>query len=211
VRRAPFVIALALGLGLGLAAVATPAAAASGPRERWSAAFRSLKDARASFRQTRDAGALGRMISQGTMEFRAPSLVRIDYTGSAPMTILLRGDTAWVHQPRQKQVLRSSARASGVPPLPFLTAEPGRLDERFDIVARGDDTIVFTPKQSAALSWSACELTVHPATGLPTRAVVRMSDGSSIELVFDRFRVNAGVAASRFRPSWPPGTAVVVL
>jgi outer membrane lipoprotein-sorting protein len=209
-RRRLVVGALAAAI-VAFAALVAPQPAGAGARERWAAAFKNAKDARASFHQTRDAGALGKTVNTGTLEFRAPANVRVDYAGSVPMTILLRGDTAWVYQPTQKQVLKSSARASGVPPLPFLTGEPGRLDERYRVEEKGKDTIVFTPKDGAALSWSACELAIDPSTGLPRQALVRLSDGSTIALAFQRFRVNAGVAAARFRTPWPAGTPVVAL
>ncbi len=186
--------------------------AQSGPaRDRWTAAFKDAKDARASFRQTRDAGALGKTTASGTLEFRTPARVRLEYTGTLPMTILLHGDTAWVYQPSQKQVLKSRASASAVPPLPFLTGAPGQLDAHYRIEEQGSDTIVFSPKEGARAPWTACELTIAPTTGLPKKAVVRTADGTSIELVFERFRVNAGVPASRFKAAWPAGTSVIAL
>jgi outer membrane lipoprotein-sorting protein len=192
-------------------ALALVAPAHAGPaRERWTAAFKEAKDARASFRQTRDAGALGKTTAAGTLEFKAPSRVRVEYTGALPLSILLHGDTAWVYQPQQKQVLRSRASASAVPPLPFLTSAPGRLEERYTITEKGSDTIVFSPKEKSA-PWTSCTLTIAAQTGLPRRALVRTSDGTSIELVFDRFRVNAGVPASRFHAAWPKGTPVIAL
>lgn len=204
-------LAWALACALGVAGTSAFPAGAGPARERLAAGLRGLRDVRATFRQTRDAGALGRTVARGTLEFKAPALVRLEYAGAAPMTILLHGDTAWVYQPDQKQVLRSSAGASGVPPLPFLTTSVARLDERYRVEERGPNELTLMPRAGDALAWTKLVLTLDVARGLPSRVVLHMRDGGTTALVFERFRVNSGIGAMRFRAVWPAGIPVVVL
>jgi outer membrane lipoprotein carrier protein len=192
------------------AALALAAPAHAGPaRERFATAMRGLKNARASFVQTRSAGALGSQKSRGTLELAMPGRARLEYAGAAPMTIVLHSDTAWVYQPSQKQVLRSSAAASGVPPLPVRTA-PERLDERYRVDEVGPNALVFRLKGDGVTSWETLTLTLD-ARGLPRRVDIVLAGGSTTSLAFERFRVNPGVPTSRFTRAWPAGTPVVAL
>ena len=109
------VLAGMLGGSRGLAAGAGARPARSRPQGRCGTRAR-----RSPRRAVRRSSAAPLKPAPGTLEYRVPRLLRIEFTGAVPTNVLVRGDTAWIEQPRAGQVIRTSARASGAPPLPFL-------------------------------------------------------------------------------------------
>jgi outer membrane lipoprotein-sorting protein len=200
------VLALALLLALSTAAEAGEA------RTRLDRALRSLKDARAPFTQTRTSSIFGSTLkpAPGTLEFRAPRLLRMAFTGTVPTTILVRGDTAWIEQPTAKQVIRTSAGASGAPPLPFLEESVAVLEKSCTVEETGSRTLTLRPRATGA-PWSAIDLVLDPVSGLPRRVVIRQHDDEEVRLEFGKWTVNGGIAVSRFAPVFAPGGKVVVL
>ncbi len=201
---------------LAAAAVASllaPTPAAAGPaRERLDRALKSLSDARATFTQTRNSATLGASLkpTNGTLEYRTPRLLRLAFTGAVATNVLVRGDTAWIEQPSAGQVIRTSARASGAPPLPFLEESVAVIERTYVLKESGASRLVLEPRSKGG-AVRAIELTLDSKSGLPKRVVVRQGDDESIDFVFARWTVNAGIAASRFAPVFAPGVKLVEL
>ena len=199
-------------LVLALCALAAAPAEGGEARSRLDRALRSLKDARASFTQTRTSSILGASMTpaRGTLEFRAPRLLRMAFTGAVPTTILVRGDTAWIDQPKGGQVIRTSARASGAPPLPFLDESVAVLEKTYTLEETGRRSLTLVPR-SANVPFRAVDLVLDARTGMPERVVVRQKDDEELRLVFGRWTVNAGLPASRFAPRFAAGSRIVDL
>ena len=202
------IAALAL---LALVALA-PHAQAGEARTRLDRALRSLKDAKAAFTQTRRSSILGAPVTpaKGTLEFRAPRLLRLAFGGPVATTILVRGDTAWIEQPQAKQVIRTSARASGAPPLPFLEESVAVLEQSYVIKENGRRSLTLTPR-AASTPFRGVDLVLDPRTGMPERVVIRQKDDEEIRLAFGRWTVNSNLPAARFAPVFVAGAKVVDL
>jgi outer membrane lipoprotein-sorting protein len=207
--RLALVALLLAGLGPGLGTTPAQAGAA---RTRLDAALRSLKDARAGFTQTRTSSVLGAPLTpaRGTLEFRAPRQLRMAFGGRAATTILVRGDTAWIEQPQGRQVIRTSARASGAPPLPFLEESVAVLEKSCVIEETGARSLSLIPR-AAGVPWRRIDLVLEARSGMPSRVVIRQRDDEEIQLEFGRWTVNGGVPAARFRPVFAAGTNIVDL
>lgn len=199
-------------VGIGLLLVLAPDAGAGPARTRLDRALRSLADARAPFTQVRTSLLLGGAgkPSPGTLEFRAPRLLRMAFTGAVPTTVLVRGDTAWIEQPSAHQVIRTSARASGAPPLPFLEESVAVLERTATITETGPLALTLAPKEKGG-PWTAIDLVLEAKSGLPRRVVIRQGDDESVRLDFGPWTVNGGIPASRFAPRFAPGARVVEL
>ena len=192
---------------------ATPGPAAAGEaRTRLDRVLRSLKDARASFTQSRTSSLLGAPLTpaRGTFEFRAPRQLRMAFGGAAATTILVRGDTAWIEQPKAGQVIRTSARVSGAPPLPFLEESVAVIEQAYVIRETGRRSMTLTPKTKVG-AIHRVDLVLDARTGMPERVVVRQHDDEEIRVVFGRWTVNSNLPASRFAPIFAAGAKVVDL
>ena len=210
-RPALVVGAALLALGAGL--LGDPAAAHAGAaRDRLDRALKGLRDARAPFTQTRSSSILGAPLkpATGTLEYRVPRLLRIEFGGAVPTNVLVRGDTAWIEQPKAGQVIRTSARASGAPPLPFLEESVAVIERAYVVRETGASTLVLEPR-AAGGAVRAIELTLEAKSGLPRRVVVRQRDDESITFEFTRWTVNGGIATARFAPVFAPGAKLVEL
>ena len=207
--------ARALAALVAIAAIAggDPETAAAGEaRTRLDRALRSLKDAKAPFTQTRSSSILGTTMkpAKGTLEFKAPRHLRMAFGGAVATTILVRGDTAWIEQPQAKQVIRTSARASGAPPLPFLEESVAVLEKGYVLEETGARSLTLVPR-SKSVPFRAVDLVLDPRTGLPERVVVRQKDDEELRLEFGRWTVNSGLPAARFAPKFAAGSKVVDL
>jgi outer membrane lipoprotein-sorting protein len=200
-------------VGLVVFAGLAPGTAAAGEaRTRLDRALRSLKDAKAPFTQTRSSSILGTSLkpAKGTLEFKAPRHLRMAFGGAAATTILVRGDTAWIEQPQARQVIRTSARASGAPPLPFLEESVAVLEKGYALEETGARSLTLVPR-SKSVPFRAVDLVLDPRTGLPERVVVRQKDDEELRLEFGRWTVNSGLPAARFAPTFAAGSKVVDL
>ena len=203
---------LSVVLAAAAAFVLAAPAGAGQARARLDKALRSLDDAKVSFTQTRTSSVMGSSMTpaKGTLEFKAPRLLRLDFGGAVPTTILVRGDTAWLAQPKAGQVIRTSARASGAPPLPFLEESVAVLEQGYVLKETGPNAITLTPR-ATAVPFRAVDLVLDAKSGLPTRVVVRQKDDEQVRLEFGRWTVNGGLAAARFAPEFGPGARIVDL
>ncbi len=132
------------------------------------------------------------------------------FTGTVPTTILVRGDTAWIEQPSAGQVIRTSARASGAPPLPFLEESVAVLERTCTIRETGARSLTLEPRGGGG-PWRAVDLVLEAKSGLPRRVVIHQRDDEQVRIEFGAWTVNQGIAASRFAPVFARGVRVVDL
>ena len=193
---------------LALAMLLLPTLAFAGPRALLDHALRTTKDASATFRQTR-TDALGESVTNGTLAYRKPRRLRLEWHGKAGATAFVNRDTVWFYQPGQKQVLKSRASAGGAPPALFLEESVAVLDRAYHVKEEGATGLVLEPRTSSP--WRRMKLALDPASGWPKSLVLEGKGGESTRLDFGRFKVNAGVSAAQLAPSFPKGTTVVEL
>jgi outer membrane lipoprotein-sorting protein len=193
---------------LALALLLVPALAVAGPRALLDHALRSTHDASATFRQTR-TDALGEAVTQGTLAYRKPRRLRLEWRGKEAATAFVNRDTVWFYQPGQKQVLKSRASAGGAPPALFLEESVAVLDRAYHVKEEGALGLVLEPR--APSPWRRMRLVLDAASGWPKSLVLEGKGGESTRLDFGRFKVNAGVSAAKLAPSFPKGTTVVEL
>jgi outer membrane lipoprotein-sorting protein len=186
-----------------------PALAAAGPRALLDHALRTTRDAGATFRQTR-TDALGETVTEGTLAYRKPRRLRLEWRGKAGATAFVNRDTVWFYQPGQKQVLKSRASAGGAPPALFLEESVDVLDRAYRVKEEGATGLVLEPR-AAGSPWRRMKLALDPVSGWPKSLVLEGKGGESTRLDFGRFKVNAGVPAAKLAPSFPQGTTVIEL
>ena len=186
-----------------------PTLAVAGPRALLDHALRTTKDASATFRQTR-TDALGETVTKGTLSYRKPRRLRLEWRGKPAATAYVNRDTVWFYQPSQKQVLKSRASAGGAPPALFLEESVDVLDRAYRVREEGATGLVLEPR-AAASPWRRMKLALDPLSGWPKSLVLEGKGGESTRLDFGRFKVNAGVSAAKLAPSFPKGTTVVEL
>jgi len=199
-------------LACAVSVAAAPPVVAGPARDRLDRTLRSLRDARATFIQMRSSSLLGAPLTpvRGVLEYRAPRLLRVDFGGAVPTNVLVRGDTAWIEQPRAGQVIRTSSRASGAPPLPFLEESVAVIERAYALRETGPVSLVLEPRTTGG-AVRAVELVLDAKSGMPHQVVIRQRDDETITLEFGRWTVNAGIAAARFAPVFAPGSKLVEL
>ena len=118
-----------------------PGLAAAGPRALLDHALRTTRDASATFKQTR-TDALGETVTDGTLAYRKPRKLRLEWRGKAGATAFVNRDTLWFYQPGQKSVLKSRASAGGAPPALFLEESVDVLDKAYRVKEEGATGLV---------------------------------------------------------------------
>src|SRR5438067_13650516 len=73
--------------------------------------YESTRTLVAKFSQEVESPTLaGKLTSSGTVSFEKPNRMRWDYAGPDRQTIVSDGETLWIYQPEEKQVLKAPLR-----------------------------------------------------------------------------------------------------
>src|SRR5438477_2136280 len=131
-------------IGIVLALRALPVAGAEPLTEalhRLQQRYEATRTMTADFRQVVESPALaGALESAGTLAFEKPNRMRWDYKPPDPQLVVGDGETLWIYQPDEKQVIKAplgeAFKAST--PVTFL-AGLGRLDRDFTATLAGDE------------------------------------------------------------------------
>src|SRR6266481_4675561 len=169
---------VSLPLLLGLALVAAPAAGADD----------ALKDvlARLQGRYETTRTLTSPLESHGTLAFEKPNRMRWDYAAPDPQLIVGDGETLWIYQPGDKQVIKAPLAQAfrAQTPVSFL-AGLGRVERDFEASLERDE---------------------------PARWVLRLvprKDAGIGTLALANERRNVPLDAALFRFTPPPGVDVV--
>lgn len=171
-------------------------------------ALSTTKDLDAHFVQKRRSPLLdGDERSTGTLLVQKPGHARLEYKDPSPLTVWKRGDSAWVYTPALKQVVVSPTGASGVPVGWVLGASLDDICKEADVheTKSGVDIV---PHSDAGLPWKKVSV-AFGKDGFPNRYEFTESSGESVVIELTSVRRNRGIAASKFRPTFPAGTRVV--
>lgn len=167
----------------------------------------------ADFSQAVEVESLGRTLeSRGKVSFKRPGRMRWDFLEPEKQTIVADGETLWVYQPQQKQVLKAPFKVAfqSAMPVSFLLGI-GRLTQDFDpSLLSADETKIrlrLDPKSEADIG--ELVLTVDAKTYDVLAAKVTDPLGNATRLAFDKIRRDVDVPDDTFVFDPPDGVDVV--
>ncbi len=208
----------------GLALLAAPAGSRGGDRSpaealavarRVQARYEQTADLAAEFSQEMRLAAGGQVIrSHGRMFFAKPGRMRWEYQAPEPQTIVADGETLWVYQPEDRQVLRAPLRRAfqSDTPVSFLLGV-ARLERDFepsllDGAPAGVLRLRLEPRAEEG-SLGTLVLEVDAETYDIRAATIRDPLGNTTRVALRQVRRNAGVDPALFRFERPPGVDVI--
>ncbi|MFP6663534.1 MAG: outer membrane lipoprotein chaperone LolA [Deltaproteobacteria bacterium] len=161
-------------------------------------------------------GASGRVLrSEGTMHFRKPGRMRWEYATPEPQTLIANGETLWIYQPEENQVLRAKLAGAfdSQTPVSFLFGV-ARLERDFrpELLAPAADgslRLKLVPKNAAENSAHALVLEVDPESWDLRAAIVRDVLGNQTRVELLDVQRNLPLADALFEFKRPPGTDLI--
>jgi outer membrane lipoprotein carrier protein len=167
----------------------------------------------ADFRQTIEAPTLaGSLESRGTVAFEKPNRMRWNYAPPEEQVIVGDGETLWVYQPAEKQVMKAPLREAfqAATPVTFL-AGLGRVERDFETTLEREDgehwVLRLVPRKDSGLG--TLHLTVRRADAAVEEARITDPLGTTTRIAFSNERRNQPLDAALFRFTPPPGVDVV--
>ena len=181
--------------------------------ERLQNRYETTRTLTATFRQTVDSPTLaGTIESHGTVAFAKPNRMRWDYAPPDRQTIIGDGETLWIYQPDDKQVIKAPLAEAmpGRTPLNFL-AGLGHIGEDFVVRIEREEAgrwvLRLTPRHEGQLG--TLVLTVRKADATVEEATIMHPLGGGTHLVFSGERRNVQLDPDLFHFTPPPGVDVV--
>ena len=207
--RPALVLVSLLGLHAAAAAEDTLKRALEGLQER----YESTRTLTADFRQTVESPTLASPLeSHGTVAFEKPNRMRWDYAKPDEQVIVGDGDTLWIYQPEERQVIKAPLDRAfqATTPVTFL-AGLGRLERDFEATLEREDperwVLRLVPRQDTGVG--TLRLTVRKKDASIDEARITDPLGTTTRIVFSNERRNVDLDRGLFRFSPPPGVDVV--
>ena len=175
--------------------------------------YESTRTLVAKFRQEVESPTMaGKLTSNGTVSFEKPNRMRWDYAAPDRQTIVSDGETLWIYQPEEKQVLKAPLREAfqATTPVTFL-AGLGHVDHDFTptLESSADDRWVLklVPREERGVG----TLVLVVRKGDASIEEARISDplGTTTHLALSEERRNVSLGADLFHFTPPPGVDVV--
>jgi outer membrane lipoprotein carrier protein len=207
VARATLVVSLSLAVAPGLSRAAEADALLAELRS----AYQATTDLTARFVQTSHLVAAGLdREAQGEVVFRKGGKMRWTYEGDDPQVIVSDGEILWIHQVRDRTVLKQ--KLSEIPPssrmaLDLLTGFDG-VEASFRVSACGELCLELEPREPRP---DVIRVSVELASDRRGVRVVTTEDplGNRTRIEFDSIRRNAGVPEETFVFDVPGGVQVL--
>ena len=175
--------------------------------------YESTRTLVAKFSQEVESPTLaGKLTSSGTVSFEKPNRMRWDYAPPDRQTIVSDGETLWIYQPEDKQVLKAPLREAfqATTPVTFL-AGLGHVDRDFTPTlesSTGDHWVIrLVPREDRGVG--TLVLVVRKRDAAIEEARITDPLGTTTRLVLTDERRNAPLGADLFRFKPPPGVDVV--
>jgi outer membrane lipoprotein carrier protein len=175
--------------------------------------YESTRTLTADFRQTIESPTLTSPLeTHGTLAFEKPNRMRWDYAAPDAQLIIGDGDTLWIYQPDEKQVIRAPLDKAfrATTPVTFL-AGLGRLDRDFETTLVKDEperwTLKLVPKQDAGIG--TLGLLVRKGDASIEEARITDPLGTTTRIVLSNERRNVTLDGALFHFSPPSGVDVV--
>lgn len=209
---------IAVGVGLVVVVSGGPARAAGADAlkqvlQRLQERYEETRTLTADFEQVIESPTLaGTLESKGTLAFEKPNRMRWDYRAPDEQTIVGDGETLWIYQPAEKQVIRApfGEAFQARTPVSFL-AGLGRLERDFEATLESDEAerwvLHLVPRQDKGIG--TLTLVVHKPDGAISEARVRDPLGTTTRIRLSAERRNMALDAGLFRFTPPAGVDVV--
>ncbi len=177
--------------------------------------YDATRDFTANVTQEMTIASLGKTTTaHGTVAFKKPGKMRWDLTAGDPQIIVADGQTLWLYQPKENQVLKAPFDAAfrSTTPISFLTGV-GRIAQDFDVSLDGENHgepvlhLLLVPRRNASVG--RLRLTVARDSGEIQGAEVHDPLGNVSRLRFDQIRRNLALSDDQFTFEVPPGVDVV--
>jgi outer membrane lipoprotein carrier protein len=208
----PVVRALAM-----LVLLAVGAAAADEPLEqaldKLQERYETTRTLTADFKQTVESPTLaGKLETRGTVAFEKPNRMRWEYEAPDEQVIVGDGDTLWIYQPDEKQVIKAPLREAfqATAPVTFL-AGLGNLQRDFEATLDREEperwVLKLVPRKDPDMG--VLTLAVRKADASIEEARITDPLGTTTRIGFSAEKRNTTLAEKTFRFSPPPGVDVV--
>jgi outer membrane lipoprotein carrier protein len=196
---------------------ALPALAAPDPLrealDRLQQRYESTRTLSMDFRQTVESATLATpLTTHGTVAFEKPNRMRWNYAAPDEQVIVGDGDTLWIYQPADKQVIKAPLGEAfrATTPVTFL-AGLGKVERDFEASLERDEpdrwVVRLVPRQDAGIG--ALRLTVLKKDAAIAEAQIVDPLGTTTRIAFSNERRNIALDAALFRFTPPPGVDVV--
>ena len=175
--------------------------------------YESTRTLVAKFSQEVESPTLaGKLTSSGTVSFEKPNRMRWDYAGPDRQTIVSDGETLWIYQPEEKQVLKAPLREAfqATTPVTFL-AGIGHVDRDFTPTlesSAGDHWVVrLVPREDRGVG--TLVLVVRKRDAAIEEARITDPLGTTTRIAFSNEKRNVTLDAGIFRFTPPAGVDVI--
>jgi outer membrane lipoprotein carrier protein len=175
--------------------------------------YETTRTLTADFKQTVESATLASPLeSHGRVAFEKPNRMRWDYAKPDEQVIVGDGETLWIYQPEEKQVIKAPLDRAfqASTPVTFL-AGLGRVERDFDATLDRQDAdrwvLRLVPRQDTGVGtlW----LTVRKKDASVEEARIVDPLGTTTRIGFSNERRNVSLGPDLFRFTPPPGVDVV--
>ena len=175
--------------------------------------YESTRTLVAKFRQEVESPTMAdKLTSNGTVSFEKPNRMRWDYAAPDRQTIVSDGETLWIYQPEEKQVLKAPLREAfqATTPVTFL-AGLGHVDHDFTptLESSADDRWVLKLVPREARGVGTLMLVVRKGDASIEEARISDPLGTTTRLALSDEKRNVSLGADLFHFTPPPGVDVV--
>jgi outer membrane lipoprotein carrier protein len=175
--------------------------------------YESTRTLTADFKQVVASPTMaGKLESHGTVSFEKPNRMRWDYAAPDQQTIVSDGETLWIYQPEEKQVIKAPLQQAlqATTPVTFL-AGLGHVDRDFTASLDKSEperwVLKLVPKDDRGVG--TLYLTVRRSDAAVEQARIVDPLGTTTELTLVDQKRNVPVEAEKFRFTPPAGVDVV--
>ena len=175
--------------------------------------YDSTRSLTADFEQTVESPTLaGAIESKGTLAFEKPNRMRWDYQPPDPQLIVGDGETLWIYQPAEKQVIKAALGEAfqARTPVSFL-AGLGRLERDFEATLESETaerwTLHLVPRQDKGIG--TLTLVVAKPDAMISEARITDPLGTTTRIKLSGERRNVALDAGLFHFTPPAGVDVV--
>lgn len=175
--------------------------------------YESTKTLRTDFTQTVESPTLSSPIaSHGTVAFEKPNRMRWEYAAPDAQTVVGDGETLWIYQPDQKQVIKATLGEAfqATTPVTFL-AGLGRVQRDFEATLVREEkerwVLKLVPRKDAGIG--TLLLTVRKSDASVEEARITDPLNTVTDIKFANERRNVTIEPDLFKFTPPPGVDVV--
>ena len=175
------------------------------------AAYRAMHDMQAGFeQQTLRAGF--EQQGRGTVRFKKGGLMRWEYTAPEAQQIILDGNTLWVYQPDERQVMKNSYQVLPSNLVTDLFQGRINLQRTFRVsfappevpCETGERVLDLVPVEPTPTA-ARVRVWVDPCRSVLTATTVQDAFGTTTTMRFRDIVINGGIADDMFHFEVPPG------